>query len=89
MPQTLRSPNEMFEAGKRIMLNGREPETPKDWMKLVNFFAYNIADGLELPATKILAKVLGAPLGEDTIEKIVNSQIKLKYKERMEKARRN
>lgn len=58
MPERFVSPNEMFEEAKNHMLDGREPESIEDWMKIVNFFSYNISEGLELPATKLMAKIL-------------------------------
>lgn len=76
------SPNELFEAAKDAMLDGREPKTPRDWALIINFIAYNIADGLELPATLLMAKLLGAPLGEDYIERIVKHQVDLKKREK-------
>lgn len=76
------SPNEMFKAAKDRMLNGKEPKTPEDWMRVVNFFACNIADGLELPATELMCKILHVPLKPETIKYIVGEQIKLRVREK-------
>lgn len=85
----LRSPNEMFKAAKDIMLNGREPATPEDWMRIVNFFACNIADGLELPATELFCKIFSVPLKPEQIKYIVGEQIKLKKREKMKRIKGN
>lgn len=74
--------NEIFEAAKQHMLNGRDPKTPKDWALIINFIAYNISAGLELPATKLIARLFGAPLGEKYIEDIVNHQIDLNKRDK-------
>jgi len=42
---SLFSPNELLEGAKTLMLDGREPQTEEDWVKVVNFFAHNIAPG--------------------------------------------
>lgn len=86
---TWRSPNEMFKAAKDMMLQGREPKTEEDWMKLVNFFAVNIADGLELPAVLLLCKIFDVPLTEKQITYIVMKQIESKAKDRLKRAKGN
>jgi hypothetical protein len=72
------SPNELFEAGKRITLDGRNPESRKDWVKMVSFWALNIHSGLEESACQLLAKIFRAPLSEEEIVKIVEFQVRLK-----------
>jgi len=74
------SPNDMMEAGKRIVLDGREPETKRDWILLFNFVGANIVKGLEEPVSLLIGKLYSAPLTEDEIRQIANYQMRLKDK---------
>lgn len=75
------SPNEMLEAGKIQMLDGKEPSNKEDWVMLFNFFAVNIANGLEEQACLLLGKIYGVPLTDDEIKSIVQFQHAEKVKE--------
>ncbi len=75
------SPNEMLEAGKAQMLDGREPSNKEDWEILFNFFAVNIANGLEEQVCLLLGKIYNVPLTDDEIKSIVQFQHVFKVKE--------
>jgi len=69
------SPNEMFEAAKEMMIDGRDPNTDEDWVLIVNFVAVNTAPGLENAVTGLMMTLLDCPLKSHTIEYIVANQI--------------
>lgn len=73
---TMRSPDEMLEAAKKEMLEGREPTTREDWAKVVNFWAFNIQKGLGLEENVclLLWKLYNVPLTEQEIRTIARSQ---------------
>ena len=81
----LTSPNEIFDAAKKMMLNGREPSSERDWERIVSFFAVNLADGLEESGTHLLCKIFNVPLTDKTINKIVKFQTGEKKKEKLKK----
>ena len=70
----MRSPNEMLAAAREHMLAGREPQTERDWMLVMNFFAANIAKGLEEATCKFLAMLFQIPLTDDVINQIASFQ---------------
>lgn len=70
----MRSPNEFMKAGKRLMLDGREPSSEDDWVQLVNFLAANIAEGLEASACKLFKMLYKIPLTDDDIAEIAEFQ---------------
>jgi len=72
------SPNDMLEAGKRIMLDGNDPQTQDDWVVIVNFMAYNIDPVAALPTMKIIKMLYDIPLSDEYIDNIVEYQIKSK-----------
>lgn len=75
MPESqLRSPDEMFTAAKSFMLDGREPSTHKDWELVMNFFASNIAKGVEESACRLLKMIYDIPLDDDLINQIAEFQ---------------
>ena len=71
---TWRSPNEMLEAAKRLMLDGKDPITEEDWARVVNCFAVNIAAGEEYPTIKLMKMLYEIPLSDEYIEQIVHFQ---------------
>lgn len=75
------SPNEMLEAGKKQMLDGREPSSKEDWVMLFNFFAINISQGLEEQTCLLLGKMYDTPLTDDEIKTIAQFQHAEKIKE--------
>lgn len=75
------SPNELLEAGKTQMLDGREPSTKEDWVMLFNFFAINISQGIEEETCLLLSKIYDVPLTDDEIKTIAQFQHAEKIKE--------
>lgn len=68
------SPEEMFQAAKELMLDGRDPESEHDWAKVVNFWAVNIAREVQPVAIQLLCKIFNASIDEDYIAKICDFQ---------------
>ena len=75
---TLRSPNELLAAAKIQMLDGREPVTQKDYQMVLNFVAYNTADGLEEDLTPFFANLYEMPVDEATCREIGRYQARRK-----------
>ena len=78
------SPNEMFEAAKDTMLDGREPNSNADWAKIMNFVAYNVTREIAMSVCVLFAKMYGCPLENETIEAIVKFQQVSKIKSNAE-----
>lgn len=70
----LRSPNEIFEASKEQMLDGRDPATREDWMLLANFWAYNLAPEVVEPAMALMVMLYDAPLDPRALSEIIEFQ---------------
>ena len=77
MPEFV-SPQDMMDAAKRIMLEGKEPSSKHDWIQVINFFAVNIHPGLEQAACKLLKMIYDIPLEDDSIDAICLFQSKRK-----------
>ncbi len=75
---SLVSPNDLQAAAIDEMLCGLNPVTTKDWQLLVNFWAANIAKGLEESACQIIARLFNCPLSHDTITQICEFQLERK-----------
>ena len=71
----MRSPNELLKAATVEMLDGREPETYQDWVKVMNFFACNVDADCAQVACSLLAKLYSMPIVDSDIEAIVNFQL--------------
>jgi hypothetical protein len=69
------SPNEMHDAAKKAMLDGRNPVTPQDWAKIVNFYAANVDHKVGTVAVKFLAHLMECPLPDEAIEEISEAQL--------------
>jgi hypothetical protein len=69
------SPNEVIEAGIRIMLNGREPSSYNDQAALMNFIAFNVAhaEAVGLLMKSIYPERLGL-LTDDEVKEIAAFQ---------------
>ena len=80
MPENGRlvSPQEMLDAAKDVMLEGKEPANATDWAMIVNFMALNIATGLEEPALKLLKHIFDIPLPDEYIEAICDHHFNIK-----------
>ena len=75
---TLRSPNEFLAAAKKHMLDGREPVTQEDYQKVLNFVAYNTAEGFEGDLTPFFALLYEMPVDEATCREIGRYQARRK-----------
>lgn len=69
------SPNQLHEAAKLHMLNGRDPVSKDDWSRCANFLAFNIEKGLEVTALPLLGMILEYPLTRDEMIKIAEYQM--------------
>jgi hypothetical protein len=74
---TMRSPNELLEAAKEHMLDGRDPVTDKDWALAVNFIAANVHSEME-EFMPLLMTILQCPLDEQQIVEITAFQAERK-----------
>lgn len=70
------SPNELHKAACESQLRGRKPETDLDWELCVNFWAFNIAKGLRVSGTVLMAKIMDCPLSEEDVRAIAEFQEK-------------
>jgi hypothetical protein len=71
---TWRSPNEMFDAAKTMMLDGREPIDERDWELIVNFLAANVHPDVATAAVPLVCMLFDCPLRKQTIQDIVAFQ---------------
>ena len=74
------SPNEVYSAAKEAMLNGFNPVTKRDWVKVFSFFAVNIHSEVQPVALHLMKAMYSADITEEEID-----QICLFYKERKKK----
>jgi hypothetical protein len=72
------SPNQMIAEAKKQMLDGNEPTCTTDWMKIVNFVAFNTGAGVEKEVCFILKTLYDIPLSRKEIAEIVEFQIDVK-----------
>jgi hypothetical protein len=77
---TFRSPDDMLEEGKKIMLQGREPKSQRDWYLLMNFLAGNVHHSVALSACQLLAHIYEMPITDAEVEAIVNFQLQERAK---------
>lgn len=68
------SPDELLAAGKDIMLESRDPETEKDWLLLVNFWAGNVHPDIQPAAALLICKLYNAPVTDYQVEAICKFQ---------------
>lgn len=69
------SPNEMMEAAKAQMLEGREPQSEDDWLRLANFIAFNVHPDIVHPVLKIFKAIYDIPLTEEQLTKVADYQL--------------
>lgn len=81
------SPNEIMQAAKDQMIDGREPESEEDWCRIVNFLAVNVARELAPEATVLCMKLYNCPLEERVIRGIVRLQLRAREEEGAKRAR--
>lgn len=67
---SLHSPNELLKAGKDRMLDGKEPETREDWVRIVNFWAACIHPDTQPVSVQLMCKLYNAPVTDDEAESI-------------------
>lgn len=72
---TFRSPNEVKADAERLMLNGREAQSHRDWQLVVNCWAANFPKDLAEVECLVCAKIFDCPLAEDEIKQIVAFQL--------------
>lgn len=72
--QNFISPDQLQKNAIKDMLEGEEPTTEVDWMKLCNYWAANTAAGLEENLCKLMRSLYIAPLSDDSIKQIAEYQ---------------
>jgi hypothetical protein len=65
------SPDELLANAKELMLDGRDPETHRDWALVMNFMAHNVHPDTAEPACQLLRVIYRMPLTEDEVSDIV------------------
>lgn len=78
MPKDMISPDEMLESAKKLELGRKEPQSRDDWIRIINFIAFNSAPTFELSICRLFKILYGIPLEDTTISEIVDFQVKLK-----------
>jgi hypothetical protein len=68
------SPDEILNAAKAQMLDGREPESKDDWALIVNFIAHNIAPEIALNGCLLMRTIYEMPLSDYDVTEIVKFQ---------------
>lgn len=74
MASNLVSPNEIMAAAKEHMLNGNEPTSRDDYLRIVNFLAVNVHKDIAVPAIKLMKTMYDMPIQDSDIEQIVAFQ---------------
>lgn len=69
------SPNDMLEGAKQAYLEGKDPVSREDWAYVLNFVAFNVADGLEDTLCKLFLKMYDIPLSEAYASEIAAYQV--------------
>lgn len=69
-----RSPNELMDKAKEIMLNGAEPITIRDWYLIVNFWAQHIYFDIQPEGLELICLLFHVPLDKQEIRKISRFQ---------------
>ena len=72
------SPQQLYDAGKKMMLENKEPVNTKDWQLLVNFFCVNVDRHIGSVAIKLICKIFDCPLPDEQIEDIFAYHLNLK-----------
>lgn len=68
------SPDQVMQAAKDQMLNGQEPKSHVDWVKVINFVAFNMDAILASSICRVMKTLYDIPLTDDEIEEIVEFQ---------------
>lgn len=64
---SLISPNDLQRAACKAMLESRDPITTRDWQLCANYWAANIAKGVEPSALVLLGAIFDCPLSKDEL----------------------
>ena len=72
------SPNDMLQAAKEHMLEGRDPASNEEWTKVVNFVAFNVGAGTEQSICELFRMIFDIPLDEESVREIAEYQEQLK-----------
>ena len=73
------SPNQLMFEAKRLMLDGREPQTVTDWTLIVNFLAFNVDPSAALSVMKVMRLLYDIPLSEAQVDEITRYQLAKQY----------
>lgn len=68
------SPNELMALARIHMLGGKEPETHRDYERVINFIAANLESEIALSACLLMRVLYDMPLSEGGITAIVDYQ---------------
>jgi hypothetical protein len=68
------SPLELLKRAKELVLDGNDPQSHDDWLKVMNVFAYNISPDVVLPACMLLVEIFQMPLSNAEVMAIVAFQ---------------
>lgn len=66
------SPNQLMASAKENQLDGREPQSIEDHIKILEFLAVSIESEVALPACRLMVLLFDMPVDEATIERVVN-----------------
>jgi hypothetical protein len=75
------SPNDLHDAAKQIMLEGKDPVTDRDWQLCVNFWSTNVSVA-EIEICKLMKRIYNCPLSDEEIAEIATFQIENKKKKK-------
>jgi hypothetical protein len=70
----LASPDEVMEAAKREMLDGREPVTSEDYQQILNFVAHNIVPQYAVSVCRLMVTLYDMPVPDDLVVEIAEHQ---------------
>jgi hypothetical protein len=65
------SPNDMIAAAKKDMLEGREPQSHEDWLKLMDFCVVNVRLGVRESCCRLLNMIFDMGISDKVITKII------------------
>jgi hypothetical protein len=68
----------MMEAAKEQMLEGQEPSSRMDWIKVINFWAVNIHPSAAVAAIHLMKMIFKVPLTDSEVEEITLKQLSMK-----------
>jgi hypothetical protein len=71
------SPNDLQANAIKVMLEGKEPVTERDWQLCVNFWAANVSVA-EIEICKLMRRLFNCPISDEDIAEIATFQVKKK-----------